>query len=157
APELFSGTWAGLCACYVGALIPALALFALVRSPRDRFAVWIALLGLLFLGLALGDLLPLRGWLYDVLPPTRYFRHSAVFRAHFLCALAVLALLGARALAADRDSAAAWHRLAWISCALGAAAIVAFVATLAIAPESAAGAPLAAAQLVLVWAGLPVV
>src|SRR5262249_11571505 len=54
-PELFSGTWAGLGACYVGPLIPALALHALVRRPRDRFNAWIALLGLVSLAAALGD------------------------------------------------------------------------------------------------------
>jgi hypothetical protein len=156
-PELFSNTWAGLGACYVGALIPALSLLALAQRPRDRFAVGIALLGLLFLAAALGDLLPVRGWLYDLVPPTRYFRHAAVFRAHFLFALAVLALVGARALAGDREAAAAaWRRLGWIAGALGAVAAIAFAATLRAAPRTAPGLALAAVQLALAWVGLPV-
>ncbi|HKA15016.1 MAG TPA: hypothetical protein VKH41_08365, partial [Myxococcota bacterium] len=153
-PGLVDGTWAGLTACYVGPLIPALAVISVARRPRDRFATAIVLLGLLFLAAALGDALPVRGWLYDLLPPTRYFRHAAVFRAHFLFALCVLAPLGARTLSGDLE-AGGWRRLARACGALAVAAAVAFAAVLAAAASRAPGLPLAIAQFGLAWLGLP--
>jgi len=155
-PALWPGTWVGLCANYVGPLIPALALLALFARPRSRFAGWIALLGLLNLACAVGDSLPLRGWLYDWVPPTRYFRHTAVMRGYFLFALGVLALLGSRELAADRAGAAAtWKRLAWISGGLFVPMAIAYVATLGTAAALAPGIALGNAHFALAWLGAP--
>jgi hypothetical protein len=93
---------------YLGAATALLALLALVNEPRSAFRWWLAFLVLCFLALAAGPLLPLRGWLYDLLPPSRYFRHNMVFRAAALIGIAVLAALAAR----DRNERRAdqWDR-----------------------------------------------
>src|SRR5262249_44906087 len=66
----------------VGGLPAVLGLLACAAAPRDKWRLWLAGVGLLFLASALGDPFPLRGWLYDWLPPTRYFRHAAIFRIY---------------------------------------------------------------------------
>jgi hypothetical protein len=76
---------------YFGAAPLALGLLALLL-PGDRRWRWgLCGVGLLFLGCALGSNLPLRGWLYDLAPPTRYFRHPNMFRAFFIFAMIALA------------------------------------------------------------------
>ncbi len=152
---LWPGTWVGLCANYVGPTVPALAILALVTGTRRRFRIAVAALGLLFLACAVGDSLPLRGWLYDLVPPTRYFRHTAVFRGYFLAALGVLALLGSREIAAAADRVAAWRRLAWIGAALVVPMLVAFEATLRSASAVAVGLPLGNLHWALAWVGTP--
>jgi hypothetical protein len=80
-------------------LLPAclgLAIAGLWHSPGDRFRWWIAATGLLALACALGEWLPVRAWVYDLLAPTRYFRHSALFRCYYLFSLVVLALWASR-------------------------------------------------------------
>jgi hypothetical protein len=81
---------------YLGAATLALAFWALLAGPQ-RKARW-ALFGVAVLAamLAMGEALPLRGWLYDLVPPTRYFRHAAMYRGYSIVALAILALVGAR-------------------------------------------------------------
>lgn len=86
---------------YAGSAMLVFAAFALWQS-RSRWWTGVLLAtGLLFLGFALGGTLPLRAWLYDLVPPTRYFRHAPVFRGFALMALALLAAQGG-ALAAAR-------------------------------------------------------
>ena len=78
---------------YGGAGMPVLAAFALWRRPGWR--LWVILgAGLLCLGVAMGTTLPLRAWLYDWVPPTRFFRHPAMFRAYFILAAAMLGAVG---------------------------------------------------------------
>jgi hypothetical protein len=86
---------------YAGAIIPSLALLALVRQPRDGWRWWVACLGALSIACAMGETLPLRGWLYDWFYPMRFFRHSAIFRLYYVFAICVLALVATRDLAAD--------------------------------------------------------
>ena len=76
---------------YAGAIISVLALCALLRQPRDRWRWWLLGLGLVSVACALGQALPLRGWLYDWFYPMRFFRHAAIFRLYYLFALSVLA------------------------------------------------------------------
>jgi len=91
----------------VGLCAACLALAALAGRQRRR-EVWALLaLGLVFLGLALGGTLPLRAWLYDLVPPTRLFRHAAFFRVGFLFALAAVAAHGAAHLEPRRVARAA--------------------------------------------------
>ena len=61
-----------------------------------------------------GRSLPLRGWLYDALPPMRYFRHAAMFRCYYLLTMVVLAMLAGRDLedAAAGRASGLWKRLA---------------------------------------------
>jgi hypothetical protein len=68
------------------ALVPVLALFAVMRRRPGAWRWWLAGLAALSLMTAMGESLPLRGWLYDAFLPMRYFRHSAIFRLFFLFA-----------------------------------------------------------------------
>jgi hypothetical protein len=99
--RLWPSTDASMVNVYAGAIIPALALFALIRRAGDRWRWWVAGLGLLSLACAMGEALPVRGWLYDWLPPMRFFRHAAVFRLYYVFALCILALIATRDLAVD--------------------------------------------------------
>jgi hypothetical protein len=96
---LWPGLDVSMCSIYAGALIPALALFALFARPRERWRWWLLVVALFNLACAVGEKLPLRGWLYDWFYPTRFFRHPSLFRAYFLMAMAALALHGTRDLA----------------------------------------------------------
>ncbi len=91
------------CSVYVGSVIPFFALIGLISKPRDRWRWWLAAMVGLMLAVAVGDRLPLRGWLYDLLPPYRFFRHSSMFRGYALFFLALLALEGTRDWAGLRD------------------------------------------------------
>lgn len=96
ATDLWAATDVSSSSVYVGALALWLALLALLRGTRRAWRWWILALGLLGLAIAAGPVLPLRGWLYDWFPPTRYFRHSAIFRGWFVLSALVLATLGTR-------------------------------------------------------------
>ncbi|MEM7248637.1 MAG: hypothetical protein AAF533_25120 [Acidobacteriota bacterium] len=113
-PELWPTTFAGLTCTYLGVLLPALALLALWSRPHDRWQWWLVGIGLVSLASALGDSLPIRGWVYELVPPTRYFRHSAIFRAGLLVAITLLALAGSKELIGERATLA-WRRLVVIS------------------------------------------
>ncbi|MEX1024153.1 MAG: hypothetical protein WD226_03665 [Planctomycetota bacterium] len=109
-----------------------IALFGAARSRRNTalFA-----LGLLSLGLALGHTLPLRAWAYDLLPPLRYFRHSAFFRVGLLFVVAVLAARGASRVDARGAARAAL--------AVGLVAGLATATALAVLPQLTSRTPLA--------------
>ncbi len=90
ASETKSNDWSPI---YFGAVPLVLAAFALVSSTRRRLTWTLLAVGLLFLGLTLGTTLPLRSWLYDLVPPTRYFRHPNMFRIYFIFAVIAVATL----------------------------------------------------------------
>lgn len=95
---------------YCGAPVLVLAAFAVWR--RRAWTEWVVLAaGLCFLGLAMGSTLPLRGWLYDVAPPTRFIRNPGSFRGFFLLAATILAAVGAARVEAERREPDAAHRL----------------------------------------------
>ncbi|HUQ82745.1 MAG TPA: YfhO family protein [Gemmatimonadaceae bacterium] len=109
---------------YSGVLIPLLALCTLVSQRRNRWLWWLLGVGMLSVTAAMGESLPVRAWLYDLVYPTRFFRHSAVFRLFFVFVLAVLALHGSKVVDRAMDSEA--NR--WWARFVGGAAIVATVA-----------------------------
>ena len=80
---------------YVGSLVTIFALLALVVCPKSKFRWWLAGLVLFSIACALGRTLPVRGWLYDVCIPTRYFRNPALFRAYAIVTAVVLAICAA--------------------------------------------------------------
>ncbi len=86
---------------YMGCAVVTLALFALLGGTRWRW--WLCLMAVLFLCCATGYQLPLRGWLYDFVPPTRYFRNASSFRTYAILLGAILCALGAKDLD-SRDS-----------------------------------------------------
>ncbi|MBE7212724.1 MAG: hypothetical protein INR65_17055, partial [Gluconacetobacter diazotrophicus] len=142
---------------YCGAPVLVLAGFAAWR--RGAWREWIVLAaGLLCLGMAMGTTLPLRGWLYDLVPPTRFIRNTAMFRGFFVLAAAVLAALGAARIEALRrvpDAGSRLRLLAWVA-GIGAAAGVAAYAWMEGAATdtlSAEVSRLAPWHLGLAWVG----
>lgn len=95
-PKLWEITDVSLSSVYLGASIPILGLLALAVRPRSRWLWWIAGIGVFFLLSAMGKHVPLRGWLYDFVPPTRYFRAAALFRMYAMFSMALLALLATK-------------------------------------------------------------
>ncbi len=83
---------------YMGCAVVTLALFGLLGGARWRW--WLCLVAVLFLCCATGYQLPLRGWLYDFVPPTRYFRNASSFRTYAILLRRILCAVGAR----DLDS-----------------------------------------------------
>jgi len=77
---------------YIGALVLWLAFVSLILQPGNRWRWWLVGIAVLAIGLAMGRALPLRGWLYDLCFPTRYFRHASLFRFYLMFCIAVLAL-----------------------------------------------------------------
>jgi hypothetical protein len=114
---------------YVGCLVLALAAFALVSRRQVAFRWWLLFVALVFLASAMGQALPVRGWLYEWFPPTRYFRHPALFRWYVIFALTVLGLYGARDLAAARRTrdSHGLRKFGWIVLALAATMIAVYV------------------------------
>jgi hypothetical protein len=100
-PRLWPPTDASMVNVYLGA--PALAFAAMALFQGRRWVRWGLLVTLiLFFAVALGPSFPLRGWLYDFVPTTRFQHHPALFRCQAMMLLMVLALLGARDFFADR-------------------------------------------------------
>lgn len=135
---------------YTGAATLVLALFAL-RRKRWRWGV--AAIGAFFLCCAVGNHLPVRGWLYDLAPPTRYFRNPSLFRAYVIVVIGYLAALGARDLAAATASRADRVRLWRIAILAAGCAVVCFIAVSQIAGKSAPEFPAGVAHLCVVWLG----
>jgi hypothetical protein len=139
---------------YMGAAAFAFAILALRRNQAWRF--WLLSIALFFGCCALGNQLPLRGWLYDYVPPTRYFRNAAYFREYFILALAVLAAYAARDLGSRDEIDRASKRFFPISIALAAGCIAAFFV---VSRRKSAMLPefhFAVAHLLIVWFGLAI-
>jgi len=147
-----------LCSIYVSPMLLGLALTGLWHRPRDGFRWFLAGLGLVCLAAALGDALPLRGWLYDLLPPMRYFRHSGIFRCYFVFTVVVLALLAGRdleeALAGmARGFCRRWSVVALVTAIAAAASFIVICLAARPAAKQAPTLLLAAAHAALVWFG----
>lgn len=145
---------------YFGAALPVLALFALWQQ-RTRWWVWaVAGTGLLFLGFTLGSALPLRGWLYDLVPPTRFIRHPPMFRGFFILSVAMLAASATglieqrrRQPEAPGSSLRSLAVVAGVCAGLSVAAFVGILATLPI-DYMADTVPAAGLHLTVTWIGL---
>ncbi|MBA2459275.1 MAG: hypothetical protein H0V43_10025 [Gemmatimonadales bacterium] len=147
---------------YAGAIIPSLGLFALLMRPRSAWRWWIAGLALVSLAAAMGETLPLRGWIYDWVYPTRFFRHAAIFRLYCVFAVCVLALVATRDLATDLRYPSGPARRLFLLASL----LTASVAVLAFAPfvgaAGAAGMPpravlLGQVHFLWIWLGVSAV
>ena len=79
---------------YMGVLVVSLAAIALTRG--DKWRLWLGLVALFFFACSVGIHSPVRGWLYDLVPPTRFFRNSSLFSAYGIFVCCALAALGAR-------------------------------------------------------------
>ncbi len=118
---------------YVSTVILALATAGLFFSSGvagERFwRWWLLVVGAVFLMTAMAHVFPFRGWLYDLFPPFRYFRHASRFRGYYVFCLIVMALAYCRDI--DRTSVQAWLRRGWMTVAMasvlfGVAGLVAF-------------------------------
>jgi hypothetical protein len=115
---------------YVGSSITVLMILALLSRPKSGWRWWLSGVGLFFLLCAVGNQLPLRGWLYDYFPPTRYFRNPALFRAYTIISAAILALLATNDIEtaiSDFRSSRIWRRFVAASVVVTTGAVVAYV------------------------------
>lgn len=114
---------------YSGVLTVSLAAIALLRWNKWRF--WLLAIIAFFTAAAVGHHLPVRGWLYILIPPTRYFRGSNLFGAYAIFALCILAAYGSREvdLSLKTDDIAARKRFAFMSGMIAAIALLSFIVT----------------------------
>jgi hypothetical protein len=159
--HLYPGTDVTMCDIYLFPGLLVLAAVAVWHRPRDRFRWYLTAIAVLCLACAMGATLPLRGWLYDCLPPMRYFRHPAIFRCYYLITVVVLALLAGRDLQAGKPAAVtrAWKKFAILS-ALGAAAAFAGFATVCWVAPSLHGIwnlLLAIGHMTAIWLGVMII
>ena len=150
-----------MCSIYLSPILVIMALAALWMRPRDAFRWWLAGVGLLCLAAAVGGTFPLRGWLYDALPPMRYFRHSAMFRCYYVLTVVVLAILAGRDLkdAVTERATRCWKQITVLSIGAAVAALAALIVVCVAANLSRGNLPtelLAAVQVLLVWGGTAV-
>ena len=135
--HLYPGTDVTMCDIYMFPALLVLAAAALWQRPRDWFRWYLMAIALLCLVCAMGVTFPLRGWLYDCLPPMRYFRHPAIFRCYYLVTIVVLALLASRDLQAG-DAGSDPQRMAKVRdhrCSGAAAAFAGFALVCWVAPS----------------------
>ena len=128
-PKLWLGSDISVADVYIGVLPFILSLLALWRRPRSAWRWWLAGIIVFFLACAVGDRLPVRGWLYDYCPPTRYFTHPGIFRGYAIFAAAVLALLATRDLeeAIREPKTQIWQQLLALSLATSIAGLYVYV------------------------------
>jgi hypothetical protein len=124
-PGLWPGSDISVADVYIGVLPLILSFLAIWQRPRSGWRWWLLGITAFYLACAVGDRLPVRGWLYDYCPPTRYFTHPGMFRAYAIFAAAVLALLATRDLAAavPKGETRIWRRLVLISLVSSIAAV----------------------------------
>jgi hypothetical protein len=141
---------------YVSPLLLVLACAIGQGSCEREFRWYLVGLAGLYLATALGGWLPVRGWLYDLVPPARYFRCSALFRCQAIFTLIVLALFAGRDLADPAAREAAWNRVRRGARWLAIPAVVAFAVVCLLSPGKgwAGLAALGAVHLAVVWAAI---
>lgn len=157
-PPLWQKTDVSSVSVYTGASVLVLGFAALALTPRNGWRWFLAALGLAWLGIAVGSVLPLRGWLYDWVYPTRFFRHAAMFRLYFVFVLAVLAMLGAaQAATTVMVSTALRRRVAVVTVIVAAAAGLIYSTALPPGAGSLPDGAIGRWHIAVVWGGLTVV
>lgn len=131
--DMFGTTDISMRSIYLGTLVPILAAFALTHRRRG-FRWWLLALSVGFLLTAMSAVLPLRAWVYDWVPPTRYFRHATLFRCYFIVGVTLLSVFGARDLAEmlGSQSTREWRRFVTITGGVVAVGLGMYVATLGV-------------------------
>lgn len=139
---------------YVGTVTPVLAAIA-VCSANTRFRWLLLAAGLVFVTAALGESLPVRGWLYDWVVPTRYFRNAAMFRIYLMLVLAVLALLGAADIQSTLEAAERPRRVVFLigagTCVVALGVWIVVTRTI---PALSSGGTVATMQPIVGWGTL---
>ena len=154
-PDLWPHTNISMADVYVGVLPLILSLLALCQRPRSAWRWWLVGIAVFFLACAVGDRLPIRGWLYDYCPPTRYFTYPAMFRGYAIFAVTILALLATTDLeAAIRDpQTRIWQRLSILSLIASIAAVWAYVHVVSRVTDLGDQFHLSNVHLIGVWFG----
>lgn len=94
--RLWTYTDSSSASCYMGGVAFSFALFSILARPRSLLRWSLLAAASLATVTAMGSEIPLRGWLYDWVPFTRFFRHSSLFRGYPIFLLGILALFGVR-------------------------------------------------------------
>ena len=156
-PKLWPQTDVSSVGLYTGASVLVLAFAALTIAPRSKWHWFLAALALIWIGIAVGSALPLRGWLYDWVYPMRFFRHPAMFRLYFAFSVVVLALLGAaQAAASVATSPALRRRCGLVGIVAAAAAWLIYRAALPPDASSLPDATLGRWHMLVAWGGVAV-
>jgi hypothetical protein len=141
---------------YAGAVVTWLAGVALVARPRDGWRWWLLGCGVAGVLLALGQALPFRGWLYDLVPPSRYTRHASLFTGYLILSASALAAVATRdlsVLAAEPPRSRARFLVTAIFVALASFAAFATGSAAAVRDDPAVLAG-ALFHLALMWTGV---
>jgi hypothetical protein len=138
---------------YLGSLIPILAVFAIICRPRSPAHWFLVGITVFCFACAVGGQLPLRGWLYDFLPPTRYFRNPSLFRQYGMFSIALLALWASDdlRLAVRQPLCRAWKYLTVTAGVLTAAAVLAYFYIVSLVNNRGALFPQATRDSALIW------
>jgi hypothetical protein len=152
-PTLWPKTDISAMGIYIGALPLILALLAIVQSPKEAWRWWLVAVGVLELACAMGDHLPIRGWLYDYCPLTRYFRHPGTFRGYAIFIAMVLAILAGKNLhsACTQSSSRIWKQFFFASLGVAAAALLSYRYVISHVSNLPDGLHRANRQVLLVW------
>ncbi|HKC70974.1 MAG TPA: hypothetical protein VKB60_05080, partial [Terriglobales bacterium] len=138
---------------YLGSLIPILAVFVIIYGPRSPAHWFLVAITVFCFACAVGGQLPLRGWLYDLLPPTRYFRNPSLFRQYGMFSIALLALWASEdlRLAIRQPLSRAWKYLTVTAGVLTGAAALAYLYIASIVNHRGALFPQATRDSALIW------
>lgn len=154
-PKFWADTDISMSSIYAG-ILPLLALMALLNIRSVRLKLWLLFLALFTLSLSLSMALPMREWLYDVVYPTRFFKHSSIFRAYFLFSITILALLGIKDLTNKLSLIEPFFKKSWLALIPLASSIIAvllFRKNIQSLENVGSNIGLAYFQVILVWAG----
>jgi len=94
-PSMWPITDVSMASIYVGGSAFMLSVIG-AAVGRSRWRWWLLGLGIFFFLCALGFQTPVRGLLYDLIVPTRYFRNAALFRFYAMFCVLLLAVIGLR-------------------------------------------------------------
>jgi hypothetical protein len=155
-PKLWPGSDLTLTNVYIGALTLILAALALANRPRSAWRWWLLVMAVFFIACAVGKQLPLRGWLYDYCPPTRYFRNAGMLRVYAMLFVALLAIEAGKDLQKaihDNQDSGIWMRLTVTAVMIGIAAVLAFHHVISSVDNVGPWLPGAHLHLAWVWLG----
>lgn len=140
---------------YTGSITLLLALIGLASGRQRRWRWYVLGMAFFALACAMSQALPLRGWIYDLVPPTQFFRHASMLRGYFLFLISILALFGSAEIVRSRRVAI--RKFIIIAPLLAICATIVFLLITSMAEADYPQWPLTAAHFVLVWGGLLII
>ncbi len=154
-PRLWPGTHVSMSNVYLGAVTTILAILAMIDGIKISWRWWLFGIAIFFMACAVGKQLPVRGWLYDYFPPTRYFRNPGLFRVYTMFCAEILALLGAKDLEGRLrvHNGDAWRKFLFAGMVASIAATVSYIYVFSRVEELGNRFQESSIHLVLVWVG----